>query len=58
MNEKEDKQMDSIPLENDIHFNKMEQQPTNNNEGILIIFSDHQQEAILHGLEDPFASML
>ena len=36
----------------------MEQQPTYKNEGILINFSDHQQEVILHCLEDPFAILL
>ena len=34
--------MASIPLENDIEFNEMEQQPTDKNEKTLIIFSDHQ----------------
>ena len=58
MNDKEYKQMDYIPLENDIEFNEMEQQLAYKNEGILIIFSDHQQEVILHGIEDPYASML
>ena len=42
MNDKEDKQMASIPLENDIEFNEMKQQPTYKNEGILIRFSDHE----------------
>ena len=51
--------MASIPLENDIEFNEMEQQQTYKNEGILFFFlSDHQQEMILHGIEEFFASML
>ena len=36
----------------------MEQQLGDKNEGSLILFSDHQQEVFLHGLEEPFVSML
>ena len=49
--------MVSIPLENDIEFKEIEQQPIDKHEESLIIFSDHQEEVILYGLE-PFASML
>ena len=38
MNNKEERHMVSIPLENDIEFNEMEQKPTDKNEGSLINF--------------------
>ena len=41
MDDMKDKHMASTPLENDIHFNEMEKQPTNKNEISLIIFYEH-----------------
>ena len=57
MNDKEDKHMIFIPLENGIGFNEMEQWPIVKSEGKFTLFVD-QGEVIVHGFDDPFVSLL